>query len=103
MQINILFPVGECFYFFYMVQTITKNDVVSEIANKTGISKAQVAKTLDTLFDVLTSNTKKGNKVALTGYITLKTVSTDNVEKAVYLKNSSTFSQMYSTCSYLRP
>ena len=24
--------------------------------------------------DVLTSNTKKGNKVALTGYITLKTV-----------------------------
>ena len=62
------------FIFFYMVQTITKNDVISEVSNKTGISKAQVAKTFDALFDVLTCNTKKGNKVVLTGYITLKTV-----------------------------
>ena len=61
-------------FFFFLVKTITKNEVVAEVANKSGISKAQVAKTLDALFDVLTSNTKKGNKVALTGYITLKTV-----------------------------
>ena len=74
LQINILFPMRRCLLFFSMVKTITKNDVVSEVANKSGISKAQVAKTLDALFDVLTSNTKKGNKVALTGYITLKTV-----------------------------
>ena len=74
LQINIHLSMRKCLLFFSMVKTITKNDVVSEVANKSGISKAQVAKTLDALFDVLTSNTKKGNKVALTGYITLKTV-----------------------------
>ena len=56
------------------MKTITKTDVISEVANKINAPKAQVAKTLDALLDVLTSTTKKGNKVALTGYITLKTI-----------------------------
>ncbi len=56
------------------MKIISKNDVIDTVAKDINVSKAQVAKTIDSMFDVIIKNAKKGDKVAFTGYITFKTV-----------------------------
>ena len=51
------------------VEVVTKAEVVDEVAKVVGCPKAQAVKVLDTFFNVVSKNVKKGKKVALTGYI----------------------------------
>lgn len=47
---------------------MTKADVVNEIANKTGIEKVDVQKTVETFFDVMKDTMSDGNNVYFRGF-----------------------------------
>ncbi|MBD3299786.1 MAG: DNA-binding protein [Candidatus Moranbacteria bacterium] len=50
------------------MDTLNKNDVVSEVAQKTGQSKKDTAETIEVLLNVVTDNIKNGRKVNFTGF-----------------------------------
>lgn len=52
--------------------TITKTDLIDQLADKTGMSKAESKGALDGLLDLLSDNLQKGNKVQLPGFGTFE-------------------------------
>lgn len=53
-------------------KTVSKAELVTEVADSTGLSKKAVKETLDALLGTMTSNIAKGNKVTLTGFGTFE-------------------------------
>src|SRR5699024_4233206 len=49
-------------------KTVSKAELVNEVADSTGLSKKAVKETLDALLGTMTDNIAKGNKVTLTGF-----------------------------------
>ncbi len=47
---------------------MNKNDLISAVAQSTGISKADIANAVDGLFDSIAESLKKGNNVRLVGF-----------------------------------
>ena len=47
---------------------MNKNDLVAAVANNTGLSKADTAKAVDSVFESITKSLKKGNEVRLVGF-----------------------------------
>ncbi len=47
---------------------MNKNDLVSEVADGAGVSKAESAKTVDAVFDCITKALKGGQEVRLVGF-----------------------------------
>ncbi len=47
---------------------MNKNDLVAAVANNTGLSKADTAKAVDSVFEAITKSLKKGNEVRLVGF-----------------------------------
>ena len=56
------------------MKTVTKSEVVAELANELGVSKAQASKAIDAFFFFFIKQAKKGNKVSFSGYMTIKKV-----------------------------
>jgi DNA-binding protein HU-beta len=54
---------------------MNKNDLVAEVADATGLTKADAAKAVDAVLDSITNSLKKGDEVRLVGFGTF-TVST---------------------------
>ncbi|MFT6850752.1 MAG: DNA-binding protein HU-beta [Sphingobacteriales bacterium] len=52
---------------------MNKNDLISAIANDTGLSKADSGRALDSVLDNVASSLKGGNKVTLIGFGTFLT------------------------------
>lgn len=52
--------------------TLTKTDLIDQLADKTGMTKAEAKGALDGLVDLLSDNLKKGNKIQLTGFGTFE-------------------------------
>ncbi len=52
---------------------VTKADLIQDVAQKVGLSKSQTEKTVNALFDGLTSAMKSQRKVALVGFGTFYT------------------------------
>jgi DNA-binding protein HU-beta len=53
-------------------KTVSKAELVNEVADSTGLSKKAVKETLDALLGTMTDNIAKGNKVTLTGFGTFE-------------------------------
>lgn len=53
-------------------KTISKAELVTDVAESTGLSKKSVKETMDSLLDAMTENISKGNKVTLTGFGTFE-------------------------------
>ena len=53
-------------------KTVSKAELVNEVADSTGLSKKSVKETLDALLGTMTDNIAKGNKVTLTGFGTFE-------------------------------
>lgn len=51
---------------------MNKNDLISAVANATGLTKADAAKAVDAVFGSITKSLKKGNEVRLVGFGTFK-------------------------------
>lgn len=51
---------------------MTKTELIYEVANKTGLSKKDAEKALGAFFDVVASEIKSGNKVAIAGFGTFE-------------------------------
>jgi len=51
---------------------MNKNGLVAEIAKRTGASKAEVARTVDTAMDVIRETVAKGDRVSLVGFGTFE-------------------------------
>jgi len=51
---------------------MNKNGLVAEIAKRTGASKAEVARTVDTTMDVIRETVAKGDRVSLVGFGTFE-------------------------------
>ena len=49
---------------------MTKTDLVNAIAEKTGLTKADVARSLDAMMESISEGLKKEGKVTLTGFCT---------------------------------
>jgi DNA-binding protein HU-beta len=47
---------------------VNKNDLVAVVADKTGLSKADSAKAVDSVFDSITDTLKGGTEVRLVGF-----------------------------------
>ena len=47
---------------------MNKNDLVSTVAGKTGLSKSDAGKAVDAVFDAVTDSLKKGDEVRLVGF-----------------------------------
>lgn len=47
---------------------MNKNDLVAEVANSTGLSKADAAKAVDSVFSTITGAMAGGNEVRLVGF-----------------------------------
>ena len=56
---------------------MNKSDLVTELANRTGINKADAAKAVDAMFDpeggLITQALREGDKVQITGFGTFET------------------------------
>ncbi|GMO63471.1 MAG: HU family DNA-binding protein [Rickettsiales bacterium] len=59
-----------------MASVLGKQEVVEAVAAKLGATKVAVKSTIDALQEVIVENLKKGNDVALIGFLTLKVVET---------------------------
>ncbi len=57
-----------------MSSRITKTDLVNKVSNHTGESKQATSRIINSLISVIQSELKQGNDVAITGFLTLKTV-----------------------------
>jgi DNA-binding protein HU-beta len=51
---------------------MNKNGLVAEIAKRTGSSKAEIARTVDTAMDVIREAVAKGDRVSLVGFGTFE-------------------------------
>jgi len=47
---------------------VNKNELVAEVADSTGLSKADSGKAVDAVFDVITAQLKKDGEVRLVGF-----------------------------------
>ncbi|MCG8597820.1 MAG: HU family DNA-binding protein [Kiloniellales bacterium] len=47
---------------------MNKNDLIAAVADSTGLSKADSAKAVDSVFDSITGSLKKGTEVRLVGF-----------------------------------
>ena len=47
---------------------MNKNDLIAEVADRTGLSKADATKSVDYVFDIITDSLKKGEEVRLVGF-----------------------------------
>jgi len=47
---------------------VNKNDLVAAVADDAGLSKADAAKAVDSVFDQITGSLKSGNEVRLVGF-----------------------------------
>tara|TARA_R110000824_G_scaffold3234_5_gene15266 strand:- start:21104 stop:21379 length:276 start_codon:yes stop_codon:yes gene_type:complete len=47
---------------------VNKNDLIAEVADRTGLSKADATKAVDYVFDIITDSLKKGEEVRLVGF-----------------------------------
>ncbi len=47
---------------------MNKNELITKISDDTGVSKSDTAKTVDSLFDSITSELKSGGDVRLVGF-----------------------------------
>ncbi len=47
---------------------MNKNDLVAEVADATGLTKADAAKAVDSVLDSITNSLKKGDEVRLVGF-----------------------------------
>ncbi|MBI1261852.1 MAG: DNA-binding protein HU [Rhizobiales bacterium] len=47
---------------------MNKNDLIAEVADRTGLSKADATKSVDFTFDIITDTLKKGDEVRLVGF-----------------------------------
>ena len=45
-----------------------KNDLIGEVAEKAGLTKAQAGEAVDAVFDAVTKSLKKGEEVRLVGF-----------------------------------
>ncbi|MCP5405434.1 MAG: HU family DNA-binding protein [Pseudomonadaceae bacterium] len=52
---------------------MNKQELISQVASKTKMSKTDVSKVTDVLFEEITKSMKKGNDVRLTGFGTFTT------------------------------
>lgn len=53
--------------------SMNKNDLVSEVASQSGLTKADAGRAVDGVIDTITSCLQKGNEVRLTGFGTFTT------------------------------
>ena len=56
------------------VDVVSKAQIVDAVANNCSVSKTLVAKVLDSFFGEVADNLVKGNKVALTGFMSFSVV-----------------------------
>src|SRR3546814_18585761 len=54
---------------------VNKNELVAEVADSTGLSKADSGKAVDAVFDVIAGQLKKGDEVRLVGFGTFSVAS----------------------------
>ena len=47
---------------------MNKNDLIAQVADDTGLSKADATKAVDSVFDTITGSLKKGDEVRLVGF-----------------------------------
>jgi DNA-binding protein HU-beta len=47
---------------------MNKNDLVAEVAETSGLSKAEATKAVDSVLDVITGSLKKGEEVRIVGF-----------------------------------
>jgi DNA-binding protein HU-beta len=47
---------------------VNKNDLIAEVADRTGLSRADATKAVDYVFDIITDALKKGDEVRLVGF-----------------------------------
>lgn len=47
---------------------VNKNDLIAEVADRTGLSRADATKAVDYVFDTITDALKKGDEVRLVGF-----------------------------------
>jgi DNA-binding protein HU-beta len=47
---------------------VNKNDLIAELADRTGLSKTDATKAVDCVFDTITESLKKGDEVRLVGF-----------------------------------
>ena len=47
---------------------MNKNDLIAEVADRSGLSKADATKAVDYVFDIITASLKKGEEVRLVGF-----------------------------------
>jgi len=52
---------------------VNKNDLVSQVAKKTGLTKASAARTIDAFIESITKSLKKGEDVQLIGFGSFRT------------------------------
>lgn len=55
-------------------RTVNRNELVAGVATKAGIPRNQAEKVLDALGDVVTEAVRKGDKVSLTGLLSIERV-----------------------------
>ncbi|TDU88769.1 DNA-binding protein HU-beta [Kribbella voronezhensis] len=55
-------------------RTVNRNELVAGVASKAGIPRNQAEKVLDALGDVVTEAVQKGDKVSLTGLLSIERV-----------------------------
>lgn len=51
-----------------MSNTVTKTALIEELASKSGLSKSAAGEALNILLDIIGTNIKNGNTVAITGF-----------------------------------
>ena len=54
---------------------MNKNDLVAEVAESAGLTKADATKAVDSVLDVITGSLKKGDEVRLVGFGTFSVAS----------------------------
>ena len=47
---------------------MNKNDLIAEVADRTGLSRADATKAVDYVFETITDSLKKGDEVRLVGF-----------------------------------
>lgn len=47
---------------------MNKNDLIAQVADDAGLSKADATKAVDSVFDTITASLKKGDEVRLVGF-----------------------------------
>lgn len=53
--------------------SLNKNDLVSQVASQSGLTKADATRAVDSMIDSITSSLQKGSEVRLTGFGTFTT------------------------------